>query len=141
MLIINKTNNFKRKKLISEINITPMVDVMLVLLIIFMITAPMLTTGINIDLPKANNNSISTQEKPILITINNNKEFFINDSLVKKIDLAKKIKTLYKENKNQNIFLIGDQNVSYGTIIEIISLLHNIGLTKISLITKPKDKI
>ncbi|MDC0865250.1 protein TolR [Rickettsiaceae bacterium] len=128
----------KRKRLMSEINVTPMVDVMLVLLIIFMVTSPMLVAGIKVDLPKTESAPVSGQFKPLVISIKKNGELFLFDTKIEQNKLIPKLKNITKENKDTRIFVKGDKNVSYGIIVEAMSQIHNAGFTKVALITDIK---
>lgn len=130
----------RRKRLMSEINVTPMVDVMLVLLIIFMITSPMLVAGIKVDLPKTESAPVSSKSKPLVISINKKGEIFLFETKIEKNKLIQKLRNVTKENKDTRIFVKGDRNVSYGVIVEAMSQIHNAGFTKVALITDIKYK-
>lgn len=125
----------RRGKLMSEINVTPMVDVMLVLLIIFMITAPMLVGGIEVDLPETNSAPINRQSKPLVITIDKHGKIFIVESEIQRLELVEKLKNISKENKDTSIFVKGDKNVSYGMIVDTMAEIYNAGFTKVALIS------
>ena len=130
----------RRRRLMSEINVTPMVDVMLVLLIIFMITSPMLVAGIEVDLPETDSAAVSGQFKPLVISIDKNAEIFIFDSKIDQNSLIQKLKDITKEKTDTKIFVKGDKNVSYGVIVEIMAHIHNAGFTKVALISDIKHK-
>ena len=134
---INSRNGSGRrnKRLMNEINVTPMVDVMLVLLIIFMITAPMLVAGIEVDLPKTSSAPVSSDTPPLTISINKKEEIFIFETKVELGGLVAKLNEITKENKNTKIFIRGDKNLSYGKIVEIISHVRNAGFIKAALVS------
>ena len=134
----NKTRG--RGRLMSEINVTPMVDVMLVLLIIFMITSPMLVAGIEVDLPETKSSPISGQDKPLVISINKQGEIFIMETKIPAADLVAKLGNITKEKKDTRIFVKGDKNLSYCKIVEIMSEINNAGFTKVALISDIKHK-
>ena len=134
----NKTRG--RGRLMSEINVTPMVDVMLVLLIIFMITSPMLVAGIEVDLPETKSSPISGQDKPLVISINKQGEIFIMETKIPAADLVAKLGNITKEKKDTRIFVKGDKNLSYGKIVEIMAEINNAGFTKVALISDIKHK-
>ena len=130
----------RRRRLMSEINVTPMVDVMLVLLIIFMITSPMLVAGIEVDLPETDSAAVSGQFKQLVISIDKNAEIFIFDSKIDQNNLIQKLKDITKEQTDTRIFVKGDKNVSYGVIVETMAHIHNAGFTKVALISDIKHK-
>lgn len=130
----------KRRKLMNEINVTPMVDVMLVLLIIFMITSPMLVAGIEVDLPQTESAPISGSDKPLVLSIDKNERLFLFETLTTKDNLVGKLKEITKENKDTRIFVKGDKSVSYGVIVETMAHIKNAGFTKVALIADIKHK-
>ena len=130
----------KRRKLMNEINVTPMVDVMLVLLIIFMITSPMLVAGIEVDLPKTESAPISGSFKPLVISIDKNEQLYLFETMISKDTLIDKLKEITKENKDTRIFVKGDKSISYGVIVETMSRIQSAGFTKVALISDIKYK-
>jgi len=132
----NKTRG--RGRLMSEINVTPMVDVMLVLLIIFMITSPMLVAGIEVDLPETKSAPISGQDKPLVISIDKKGEIFITETKIPAGELVAKLGNITQEKKDTRIFVKGDKNLSYGKIVEIMAEIQNAGFTKVALISDIK---
>ena len=129
-----------RRGLVSEINVTPLVDVMLVLLIIFMITAPMMTQGLNIDLPETTSKSLRQEEKPIVVTIDKEGEISINNIPQVRALMVQELKKSYAANKDQPIFLRADKNVPYGHVITVMADIKAVGFDKIGMITKPPEK-
>ena len=130
----------KRRKLMNEINVTPMVDVMLVLLIIFMITSPMLVAGIDVDLPKTEKSSIANDSDAITIGINKKEEIFIFETKIELDALVPKLEAITNANKDRKIIIKADKNIPYGTVIEIVAQINNAGFTKVGFITDIKYK-
>ncbi|MBM3466261.1 MAG: protein TolR [Alphaproteobacteria bacterium] len=138
---IPKNNSRRgRGRLMSEINVTPMVDVMLVLLIIFMVTSPMLVAGVEVDLPETKSSPISGQDTPLVISIKKEGDIFITETKTPFSELATKLKNITKEKKDTRIFVKGDKNVPYGKIVETMAEIHNAGFTKVALISDIKHK-
>jgi biopolymer transport protein TolR len=129
-----------RHSLISDINVTPLVDVMLVLLIIFMVTAPMMTHGVKVDLPETESKSIKTQEDPLILSITKNNEIFIEDYKVELNDLGDKLSKIFANRAAKEILLQGDKNVSYGFIMTVMSQVKEAGITKVGMVTEPLRK-
>ncbi|AZL15436.1 protein TolR [Rickettsiales endosymbiont of Stachyamoeba lipophora] len=133
----NKRNNFA---LASSINVTPFVDVMLVLLIIFMVTSPMLVSGVNVDLPEATDTPIVGDDEPLAVTIDKNSNIFIQDTQIEDGELIPKLLAITKEKKDTRIFVRGDKSVDYGTIMQTVSSINIAGFTKVALITQITNK-
>tara|TARA_B100001758_G_C18326522_1_gene566280 strand:- start:469 stop:906 length:438 start_codon:yes stop_codon:yes gene_type:complete len=134
----------KRKKIIYEMNVIPYIDVMLVLLLVFMIAAPLMYQGLEVNLPETTSKEINLNDfkEPLIIDVNENKKIFVIygekfKQLVTIKDLPKVIQSIYKNKKINNVYIRGDKNVSYQKIIETISILNNSGITNIGLITVP----
>lgn len=125
----------KRRSAISAINVTPFVDVMLVLLIIFMVTSPMLVAGINVNLPNANGKVIAEPDDPISVTVDKAGAIYINDSQIAQENLVKKVSAIAKANKAIKIFVRGDKDIYYGKMVKVIGMLSDAGFTKIALVT------
>lgn len=132
--------SFKNKKKISEINVTPLVDVTLVLLIIFMITAPMLNHGISVNLPVAGGGKLTENEKPTILYINDKKQVFINEVKVETNSLKTRLEFIFKNKSNKEIFIKADKNLQYGYVAKIINETKEAGIKKIGLVTIPSDK-
>ena len=111
---------------------------MLVLLIIFMITAPLLTSGVSVDLPTTDSEALPGQDEPLTITINKNKEVFIGDNLVKVEALKIKLNAIANLNKDSRIFVRADELLPYGEVMTLMSLIKNAGYNKVALLTKQK---
>ena len=124
----------------SEINVTPFVDVMLVLLIVFMVTAPLLTVGIPVDLPKVKASALTDQKDPLEITVKIGGEIYLGESEVDVENLIPRLNAITELNKEARIYLRGDRVVAYGRIMEIMSLVNYAGYIKVALVTQnPKD--
>ena len=123
----------------SNINVTPLVDVMLVLLIVFMITAPMLTVGVQVDLPQTKANQLNSDADPLIITMNKNREIFIQDTVVSKEDLIPRLKAISKVNSKTRIFVRGDNLLPYGEVIGIMGKIQSAGYEKVALVAKLPD--
>ena len=139
---MNSNSGRKRKRYsqMSEINVTPFVDVMLVLLIVFMVTAPLLTVGIPVDLPKVKASALTDQKDPLEITVKIGGEVYLGESEVDVENLIPRLNAITKLNKEARIYLRGDRVVAYGRIMEIMSLVNSAGYIKVALVTQnPKD--
>ena len=124
----------------SEINVTPFVDVMLVLLIVFMVTAPLLTVGIPVDLPKVKASALTDQKDPLEITVKIGGEIYLGESEVDIENLIPRLNAITELNKEARIYVRGDWVVAYGRIMEIMSLVNSAGYIKVALVTQnPKD--
>ena len=124
----------------SEINVTPFVDVMLVLLIFFMVTAPLLTVGIPVDLPKVKASALTDQKDPLEITVKIGGEIYPGESEVDVENLIPRLNAITELNKEARIYVRGDRVVAYGRIMEIMSLVNSAGYIKVALVTQnPKD--
>jgi len=128
------------KKTFSEINMTPFVDVVLVLLIIFMITAPLLEQGIKINLPSAKGGSLEKDEEPVIIALKDNMTVFLNSQEVPAASLDTRIGLMFKNRKSKNIFIKADEKLPYGFVAKIISKVKEGGVEKIGLVTMPPEK-
>ncbi|AFC71418.1 protein TolR [Rickettsia australis] len=133
------SNRKSKRAVVSEINVTPLVDVMLVLLIIFMITSPMLVSGVNVDLPETNSSPISGQDEPLVVTINNKGAIFLFETPIERTYLTDKLLNITKEKKDARIFVRGDRNVSYGQVVEIVAEIHAAGFARVALISNIKN--
>jgi len=129
-----------RRRLVSDINVTPLVDVMLVLLIIFMVTAPMMTQGLNVDLPETTSKSLRQEEKPLVVTINKEGGISINNVPQVRALMVQELEKNYAVNKDQPVFLRADKNVAYGIVVEVMTDIKTVGFDKIGMITKPAEK-
>ena len=129
----------KQNKLMSEINVTPFVDVMLVLLIIFMITAPLMKTGVEIELPEVNTPNIPESDEPLIISINKSNEIFLSEKKILIKNLNSKLLAIRDANPKVKVFIKADKVVSYQNLMEVMKEIIDSNITNISLITDPKD--
>jgi len=127
------------KSFMSEINVTPLVDVMLVLLIIFMVTAPMLMQGVEVNLPKTTTKNIKTKEEPLMLTVNKEKEIFIEKHRIKLDNLEIKIQKIFQNRRDKAILLRADKEVPYGFVIKVIAKVKQAGIDKLGMVTEPLD--
>lgn len=134
----NRKNNDHR--LVSEINVTPLVDVVLVLLIIFMVTAPMLQMGINVNLPRVQAKSIDVSEEKLVLTVNNEQEIYINKYKTTIADLKPKLESIFASRIDREIFMRADEKVPYGFVIQVMSEVRKAGVDKLGMITEPPGK-
>ena len=125
------------KKLVSDINVTPLVDVMLVLLIIFMITAPMMTQGLDVDLPETTSKSLRQPENPVVITIDKDGTIMLDKIEVSRPFLKQQLANSPAEKKNEPIYLKADKNVSYGLVVGVMADIKDSGFDKLGMITQP----
>ena len=125
----------KRNKTISQINVTPMVDVMLVLLVIFMITAPLLKVGVPINLPKTKAKALPEDQAPLSVTINKEEKIFVQDTEVSLEKLIPKLVSISKNRNDRKIFIRADEVLSYGKVVEVMALITSAGFNKIALVT------
>jgi biopolymer transport protein TolR len=126
-----------RTQPIAGINVTPMVDVMLVLLVIFMVTAPLLTSGVPVDLPAANAKPITGDDKPLTVSIKADGTIWLSEDTTVTLDeLAPKLKAMVNNNPDARIFVRGDGAITYGRMIEVLTNLQGAGLNKVALITQ-----
>lgn len=125
-----------RSQQFTDINVTPFVDVMLVLLVIFMVTAPMLTAGVQVDLPDANAPALESPGEPISVTIKEDGTLFIQETEISKADLLIKLTAISGAKKDNRIFVRGDSSVSYGDIMSVVGKIAGGGFTKVALITE-----
>jgi biopolymer transport protein TolR len=130
--------NNQNGSMVSEINVTPFVDVMLVLLIIFMVTAPMMTQGIDVSLPQASAPAIPTEDERLMVTINQDQKIFINEYPVELNALGSKLSTIYQnQNRRQGVFLRADEKIAYGFVVQVMGLIREAGIDQIGMVTEP----
>ncbi|KQT88145.1 protein TolR [Aurantimonas sp. Leaf443] len=127
----------KRRAPMSEINVTPMVDVMLVLLIIFMVAAPMLTVGVPIDLPETAAKAMNSETQPITISVNSTGGVFIQESEIAVEEVVAKLQAIAKTGYEERIFVRGDKTADYGTVMKVMALISSAGFKNIGLVTAP----
>jgi biopolymer transport protein TolR len=125
----------KRIRPMSEINVTPFVDVMLVLLIVFMVTAPLLTVGVPVDLPKTKAQALSQDRQPLSVTVKRDGSIYLQNTPVAEDDLVPKLTAISSNGYDQRIFVRGDKSVDYGRVMQVMALISAAGFTHIGLVT------
>ena len=129
----------KKNRVISQINVTPFVDVMLVLLIVFMITAPLLTVGVSVDLPKTKASQLNSKGDPIIISIKKNGALFIQEREIDTVQLLPRLKAISSGNKNLRVYVRGDKDVPYGLVLNTIAKIKSSGFKKVALVAKLQE--
>jgi biopolymer transport protein TolR len=129
----------QRARPMSEINVTPLVDVMLVLLVIFMITAPLMTSGVQVDLPATKAAAIQGQDEPVAVTVNREGRIFIGDTEVTLQTLALRLQAVAGNNPEMRVFVRGDQAIDYGRVMAVVGTIHTAGFRKVALLTHPVE--
>jgi biopolymer transport protein TolR len=130
-----------RRRAMAEINVTPFVDVMLVLLIVFMVTAPLLTVGVPVDLPKTQAQTLGQDREPLSVTVKKDGSIFLQNTPIAQDELVPKLTAISSSGYDQRIFVRGDKSVDYGRVMEVMGLLSAAGFTHIGLVTDvPKPK-
>lgn len=133
-------NNKGRRAVVAEINVTPLVDVMLVLLIIFMVTAPMMTQGLEVELPEATTKALRQQEEPLVVTITKEGEVSLKKEKMSSAALQERLRSMPAEVKKEGIYLRADKNVPYGVVTLTMADIHAAGFDKLGMITVPAEK-
>ena len=121
---------------LAEINVTPMVDVMLVLLVIFMVTAPLLSVGVPLDLPKSRATALTEPKKPVVISLNREGEVFIGDERIDPGDLEQRLAGLAAEDSSRIVYVRGDQTISYAQLMDALGVVNRAGFAKVSLVAE-----
>jgi biopolymer transport protein TolR len=125
----------RRRRQMAEINVTPMVDVMLVLLVVFMVTAPLLTTGVAVDLPRAESSSLPGQDEPLSVTVTADGRIYLQDSTLELEQLGPRLLAIRERNPDVRIFVRGDRAVDYGQVMAVVSAVNLAGISKVALLT------
>ena len=126
----------QRTRMMSEINVTPFVDVMLVLLIVFMVAAPLLTVGVPIDLPESQAKSIEQNKDPLTVSVNDKGQVFLQNSEIAVEDIVAKLKAVAKNGTEERIYVRGDRKVDYGTVMRVMGRLSAEGYRRVALVTE-----
>ncbi len=132
-----KKRNYFESRPLSDINVTPLVDVVLVLLIIFMVTAPMLQMGIDVNLPRVKSKSIDVTEEKLVLTVNGAREIYINKYKTSMTDLSAKLESIFANRIDREVFMRADKTVPYGFVVEVMSEIRKAGVDKLGMITEP----
>jgi biopolymer transport protein TolR len=125
-----------RYRPLAEINVTPLVDVMLVLLIIFMVTAPLMTSGVSVDLPKTNAQPLNSDSEPLTVSIKADGSIFLQDQAIDISDIVAKLQAIAQNNPDRRIFVRGDKDLAYGRIMEVMGTITQGGFTKVALLAE-----
>jgi biopolymer transport protein TolR len=120
----------------ADINVTPLVDVMLVLLVVFMITAPLLTVGVPVDLPQTQAAPINEQKEPLVISINSEGKIYLQETTVEADQLVARLQAITNNNPTTSIYVRGDRSVNYGRVLEVMGLVSGAGFTKVALVSE-----
>ncbi len=126
-------------KPMSEINVTPFVDVMLVLLIIFMVTAPLLTVGVPVDMPKVDAKAIGKPDKPLIVSVTSDGKVFLQETQMDQVTLIARLRAISQVRPNVRVFVRGDRSVAYGAIMQVMGSIASAGFTKVALIGEASD--
>jgi biopolymer transport protein TolR len=136
-MLVNSGN----RRLLSEINVTPFVDVMLVLLIIFMVTAPMMMQGVDVNLPKTTTQPIRTEEERLVVTITAKQQIYLNEYQITLESLVKKLEAIYQNQPDRAVFLRADRSVPYGFVVEVMAAVRRSGIVRMGMVTEPPQEV
>src|ERR671918_2612443 len=125
-----------RRAPMAEINVTPFVDVMLVLLIVFMVTAPLLTVGVTVDLPETASSPLPGQDEPLTVSVARDGTVFLQDSKIDLADLGPRLLAITERRPDTRIFVRGDKVIDYGRVMQVVGAIHNAGFTRVALVTE-----
>jgi biopolymer transport protein TolR len=131
--------NENQKRFMSDINVTPFVDVMLVLLIIFMVTAPLMIQGVEVNLPQTTAKEIKTPEDPLILTVNKEGEISLERHIIELEDLEAKLKTISEYRTDKEVLLRADKDLPYGFVLKVVAAAKKAGIEKLGMITEPTD--
>jgi biopolymer transport protein TolR len=134
--IMGPGNGRRRYRPMAEINVTPLVDVMLVLLIVFMVTAPMITSGVNVNLPQANAKPVNSDSTPITITVNAQDKIYLQNSAVQLTNLVATLQQISHNDSNRRVFVRGDKDVSYGDMLQVMATITLGGFSHVALLAQ-----
>ena len=126
-------------RLLSEINVTPFVDVMLVLLIIFMVAAPLVQHGVDVELPKANSKNVTAEEELLTITLTKDKKIFLNKMEIELVQLKEKLLRIFKQRTDNQLLFKADKDLPYEFVIQVMAEIKNSGIEKLGIITTPVE--
>ncbi len=129
------------RKALAEINVTPLVDVVLVLLIIFMVTAPMLQMGIDVDLPRVTAKTIDVHEEKLVLTLDEKRDIFINKEKTSLAALDGRLEAIFAKRIDREIYLRADKNIPYGFVVEVMAAVRKAGVDKLGMITEPPEEV
>ena len=124
----------------ADINVTPLVDVVLVLLIVFMVAAPMLQMGIDVNLPKVTAKSVDITEEKLVLTIDNNRQIFLNKTLLSPQELKNKLEAIFQDRIDREVYMRADKDVPYGFVVEVMSEIRKAGVDRLGMVTEPSQE-
>jgi biopolymer transport protein TolR len=124
-------------RLMSDINVTPFVDVMLVLLIVFMVAAPMMIEGVDVSLPQATSQPLTTEQEQLIVSLNQNGDIFLNDYQVQLTELKEKLGLIIKGQSDREVYLRADKEIPYGVVVRVMSEIKDAGVEKLGMVTEP----
>jgi biopolymer transport protein TolR len=134
--IDTRKNNRSRRKIVNEINVMPLIDVMLVLLVVFMVTAPLLITGVDVNLPQANTKSLPGDDEPLVVSVDKAGNIYIMNTKIQAADVVAKLRAISNEKYDTRIFIRADSALSYGQIMQIIAQISNAGFSQVGLVSE-----
>jgi biopolymer transport protein TolR len=126
--------------IMAEINVTPLVDVMLVLLVIFMVTAPMMQQGVQVNLPKANTKAMTPQDEAVVVSVDKNGKVFINKDQIPASDLRNRLTAMFASREKKEVFLKADAGVPYGEVVRAMADIKGAGIERLGMVTEPAGK-
>jgi len=126
--------------IMAEINVTPLVDVMLVLLVIFMVTAPMMQQGVQVNLPKAETKAMTTLEETVVVTVDKSGKVFLNKDEIPPADLRNRLTTMFAAREKKEVFLKADAGVPYGEVVKAMADIKGAGIERLGMVTEPSAK-
>ena len=130
-----------QRRAMTDINVTPLVDVMLVLLIIFMVTAPLIQSGVKVDLPRASAQQMEHQEEKLVLTITRDRRVYLGTTEIPAVDLEKKLSTNARIQKDKELYLHADRSLPYGQVVEIMAVARRAGVESLGMITEPDKEL
>jgi biopolymer transport protein TolR len=128
----------RRRRPMSDINVTPFVDVMLVMLIIFMVTAPLIQQGVDVQLPKVQSGGLPTDQEPLVVTVNREGKLFVQRAEVPMEQLSAKLEAIFQSRADKEVFLRADTNVAYGTVARALAEIRKAGAQRVGMVTEPE---
>jgi len=131
---------FSERRPMADINVTPLVDVVLVLLIVFMVAAPMLQMGIDVNLPKVTAKSVDITEEKLVLTIDNNRQIFLNKTLLSPQELKNKLEAIFQDRIDREVYMRADKDVPYGFVVEVMSEIRKAGVDRLGMVTEPSQE-
>ena len=137
---VKRSAGGRRHRPMGEINVTPFVDVMLVLLIVFMVTAPLLTVGVEVDLPKTKAGAINADAAPLVVSIKSDGSLYLQEAVVEPEALIPRLKAISNANPDVRIFVRGDRAVSYGDVLSVMGRIQSAGFEKVALVAQLPEK-